>query len=38
MYKTIDELVIKIDESTSSGTVSELIGVSIDNRFIKSSI
>ena len=36
MYKTIDELVIKIDERNSSGTVSELIGVSIDKRFIKS--
>ena len=36
MYKTIDELVIKIDERNSGGTVSELIGVSIDKHFIKS--
>ena len=36
MYKTIDELVIKIVIRNSSVTVSELIGVSIDKRFIKS--
>ena len=36
MYKTIEELVTRIDERNSDGTVSELIGVSIDKCFIKS--
>ena len=36
MYKTIEELVTRIDEKNSDGTVSELIGVSIDKCFIKS--
>ena len=36
MYKTIEELVTKVDERNSDGTVSELIGVSIDKCFIKS--
>ena len=36
MYKTIEELVTRIDERNSDGAVSELIGVSIDKCFIKS--
>lgn len=36
MYKTIEELVDKIDERNTDGSVSELIGVSIDKCFIKS--
>lgn len=36
MYKTIEELVTRVDERNSDGTVSELIGVSIDKCFIKS--
>ena len=36
MYKTVEELVTRIDERNSDGTVSELIGVSIDKCFIKS--
>ena len=36
MYKTIEELVKRVDERNSDGTVSELIGVSIDKCFIKS--
>ena len=36
MYKTIEELVTKVDERNSDGAVSELIGVSIDKCFIKS--
>ena len=36
MYKTIEELVTRVDERNSNGTVSELIGVSIDKCFIKS--
>ena len=36
MYKTIEELVTREDERNSDGTVSELIGVSIDKCFIKS--
>ena len=36
MYKTIEKLVTRIDERNSDGTVSELIGVSIDKCFIKS--
>lgn len=36
MYKTIEELVTRVDERNSDGTVSELIGVSIDKYFIKS--
>lgn len=36
MYKTIEELVTKVDERNSDGTISELIGVSIDKCFIKS--
>ena len=36
MYKTIEELVTRIDERNSDRTVSELIGVSIDKCFIKS--
>ena len=36
MYKTIEELVDKIDERNIDERVSELIGVSIDKCFIKS--
>ena len=36
MYKTIEELVDKIDERNVGGDISELIGVSIDKCFIKS--
>lgn len=36
MYKTIEELVTRVDERNSDGIVSELIGVSIDKCFIKS--
>lgn len=36
MYKTIEELVTKVDERNSDGSISELIGVSIDKCFIKS--
>lgn len=36
MYKTIDELVDRVDERNTEGEVSELIGVSIDKCFIKS--
>ena len=36
MYKTIEELVTRVDERNSDGTISELIGVSIDKCFIKS--
>ena len=36
MYKTIEELVTRIDERNNDGIVSELIGVSIDKCFIKS--
>ena len=36
MYKTIEELVDKIDERNTDGSVSELIGVSIDKCFIES--
>ena len=36
MYKSIEDLVTKVDERNSDGTVSELIGVSIDKCFIKS--
>ena len=36
MYKTIEELVDKIDERNTDGSISELIGVSIDKCFIKS--
>ena len=36
MYKTIEELVTRVDERNSDGTVSDLIGVSIDKCFIKS--
>lgn len=36
MYKTIDELVTRVDERNNDGIVSELIGVSIDKCFIKS--
>ena len=35
-YKTIEELVEKIDERNINGSVSELIGVSIDKCFIRS--
>lgn len=35
-YKTIDELVIRVDECNTDESVSELIGVSIDKCFIKS--
>lgn len=35
-YKTIEELVEKIDERNIDGSVSELIGVSIDKCFIRS--
>lgn len=36
MYKTIEELVTRVDERNSDGTVSELIGVSIDKCLCKS--
>lgn len=36
MYKTIEDLVDKIDERNTDESVSELIGVSIDKCFIKS--
>lgn len=36
MYKTIEELVDKVDERNTDESVSELIGVSIDKCFIKS--
>lgn len=36
MYRTIDELVIRVDERNTDESVSELIGVSIDKCFIKS--
>ena len=36
MYRTIDELVEKVDERNTDNKVSELIGVSIDKCFIKS--
>lgn len=36
MYRTIDELVIRVDERNTDKSVSELIGVSIDKCFIKS--
>lgn len=36
MYKTIEELVDKIDERNTDESVTELIGVSIDKCFIKS--
>jgi len=35
-YKTIDELVCRIDERNTDESISELIGVSIDKCFIKS--
>ena len=36
MYKTIEELVDKIDERNTDESISELIGVSVDKCFIKS--
>ena len=36
MYRTMDELVEKVDERNIDNKISELIGVSIDKRFIKS--
>lgn len=36
MYKTLEELVDKIDERNTDESVTELIGVSIDKCFIKS--
>ena len=36
MYKTIDDLVVRVDERNTDESVSELIGVSIDKCFIKS--
>ncbi len=36
MYRTIDELVEKVDERNTDNKISELIGVSIDKCFIKS--
>lgn len=36
MYKTIEELVKKVDERNTDNKISELIGVSIDKCFIKS--
>ena len=36
MYKTIEELVEKVDERNTDNKISELIGVSIDKCFIKS--
>ena len=35
-YKSIDELVIKIDERNTDENISELLGLSIDKCFIKS--
>ncbi len=35
-YKTIDELVVRVDERNADESVTELIGVSIDKCFIKS--
>ena len=36
MYKSIDELVERIDDRNSDGKISTLIGVSIDKCFINS--
>lgn len=36
MYRTIDELVEKVDERNTENKISKLIGVSIDKCFIKS--
>ena len=36
MYKSIEELVTRVDERNNDGIVSELIGVSIDKCFIES--
>lgn len=36
MYRTIDELIEKVDERNTENKISELIGVSIDKCFIKS--
>ena len=36
MYKTIDDLVVRVDERNTDESVSELIGVRIDKCFIKS--
>ena len=36
MYKTIEELVEKVDERNTDNKISELMGVSIDKCFIKS--
>ena len=36
MYKSIDELVIRIDERNTDESVADLIGLSIDKCFIKS--
>jgi len=36
MYRTIEELVVKVDERNTDESISELIGVSIDKCFIKS--
>ncbi|HEL0553852.1 type I restriction-modification system subunit S [Streptococcus equi subsp. zooepidemicus Sz16] len=36
IYKSIDELVIKIDERNTDENISELLGLSIDKCFIKS--
>lgn len=36
MYRTIDELVEKVDDRNKDNKISELIGVSIDKCFIKS--
>ena len=36
IYKTIDELVIKVDERNTGENITELLGVSIDKCFIKS--
>ena len=35
-YKTIDELVLRIDERNTDGRIDTLVGVSIDKCFIKS--
>ena len=36
MYKSLDELIVKVDERNTDESVTDLIGVSIDKCFIKS--
>ena len=38
MYKTIEELVTRVDERNSDGTVSELIGVSMHIRLLQTEL